>query len=775
MQEYKTESMRIDFLQLNKEDNRSADYTVLMMVISASYSIAVTAGMLTVFGAEFGYLSLALTCVIYSVILNLIWDKRKSCLFKLVLGILPVIAALAAGSYMRNGIALIGNGVLNTVGAENYTIYLPFSVTCSEAAYAACMTVTVCVLAAWITLLCAHLMRDSNRPGALILMILMLAINVMYGNAVSWGWLIVSIILMVAVITKAFLEEKMSVYVRGNHAVRGILFAVCIMVLSSGIMLTIVNPAEYERPQIFTNLMETLSERIYSTKYGDTEKQVMPSGDFDDLNNLQLSDNVMLEITADEHESLYLRGFVGSEYTGDGWVEVPGDELYRYSETLYWNHKGGMYGQNMIASATQVMDKKASEKQLTMVIETKGADRHYYYTPYEMTELTDSGEQIMTETMLSDSSITFDGWTGQKKYEIRTLENQVKRYPSLVAQLQESQKDKSCEQYMINESHYNALVYDTYTDLPDETVKLLENHLKPYSAPIQQDEKHLNYTLAKQIILDYLKRNVTYSEEIAKRSKEVDFATDFIEISKSGYSVHYATMAVMMFRYYGIPARYVEGYLITPEKADSAKDGSTISITGEDAHAWTEYYQDGIGWIPFEVTPPYMDVMEQPEMLTATGGSGVSGQGSGAAMEMAQDNYEPEEPEKAEEKKEVPWKCLFAGAGLLILTVLAALITVHLVRRKKKLNELNSSFETDDVDVSVINMYVYILVLEKLLAAESDMQIYRIYQKAAFSAEQVSADDRELVADCKDSLLKRIVKDCKLRKRFIYRWIKGIY
>jgi hypothetical protein len=231
----------------------------------------------------------------------------------------------------------------------------------------------------------------------------------------------------------------------------------------------------------------------------------------------------------------------------------------------------------------------------------------------------------------------------------------------------------------------------------------------------------------------------------------------------------------MMFRYYGIPARYVEGYLITPEKVNSAKDGSTISITGKDAHAWAEYYQDGIGWIPFEVTPPYMDVMEQPEMLTATGSGGVSGQGSGAAMEMAQDNYEPEEPEKTEEKKDVPWYRLFAGAGLLILAVLTALIAVHLVRRKKRLKELNRSFEMDDVDASVINMYAYILTLEKLLAAESDMQIYRIYQKAAFSAEQVSADDRELVADCKDSLLKRIVKDCKLRKRFVYRWIKGIY
>ena len=64
-----------------------------------------------------------------------------------------------------------------------------------------------------------------------------------------------------------------------------------------------------------------------------------------------------------------------------------------------------------------------------------------------------------------------------------------------------------------------------------------------------------------------------------------------------------------MFRYFGIPARYVEGYIITPEDANSAKSGEPIAVTGENAHAWAEYYRDGVGWIPFEATPPYLFVM----------------------------------------------------------------------------------------------------------------------------------------------------------------------
>ena len=68
-----------------------------------------------------------------------------------------------------------------------------------------------------------------------------------------------------------------------------------------------------------------------------------------------------------------------------------------------------------------------------------------------------------------------------------------------------------------------------------------------------------------------------------------------------------------MFRYYGIPARYVEGFLVTKQDAQVLSAGQTLSLTGAAAHAWVEYYQDGVGWLPFEVTPPYFSAMEQAE------------------------------------------------------------------------------------------------------------------------------------------------------------------
>lgn len=52
---------------------------------------------------------------------------------------------------------------------------------------------------------------------------------------------------------------------------------------------------------------------------------------------------------------------------------------------------------------------------------------------------------------------------------------------------------------------------------------------------------------------------MTYSSQTDVFSEDGDFIENFLTTSKIGHSVHFATAAALMFRYYGIPARYVEG------------------------------------------------------------------------------------------------------------------------------------------------------------------------------------------------------------------------
>lgn len=121
----------------------------------------------------------------------------------------------------------------------------------------------------------------------------------------------------------------------------------------------------------------------------------------------------------------------------------------------------------------------------------------------------------------------------------------------------------------------------------------------------------------------YFDDNYPYTIRPGKTPKKKDFVNYFLIENKKGYCSYFASAAVLIFRYMGIPARYVEGYAIDYEQilsgelvegADYADyyDGYSeigetayvqVNVTDADAHAWVEVYDPVIGWYPVEVTP----------------------------------------------------------------------------------------------------------------------------------------------------------------------------
>lgn len=89
----------------------------------------------------------------------------------------------------------------------------------------------------------------------------------------------------------------------------------------------------------------------------------------------------------------------------------------------------------------------------------------------------------------------------------------------------------------------------------------------------------------------------------------------FLFENHKGYCVHFATTAAMMYRLYGIPARYVTGYVVSPNDLHlmDGADPSVLKgaadyryegeITDRNAHAWVEIFLKDYGWVPVEVTP----------------------------------------------------------------------------------------------------------------------------------------------------------------------------
>lgn len=121
----------------------------------------------------------------------------------------------------------------------------------------------------------------------------------------------------------------------------------------------------------------------------------------------------------------------------------------------------------------------------------------------------------------------------------------------------------------------------------------------------------------------YFQQNFPYTLSPGATPRRKDFVNYFLEDKRKGYCAHYASSAVLILRYMGIPARYAEGYAVDAveiaEDAEQAEadvtdyyegtsmlpQSSVISydITDGSAHAWVEIYDEKLGWYPIEVTP----------------------------------------------------------------------------------------------------------------------------------------------------------------------------
>jgi len=95
----------------------------------------------------------------------------------------------------------------------------------------------------------------------------------------------------------------------------------------------------------------------------------------------------------------------------------------------------------------------------------------------------------------------------------------------------------------------------------------------------------------------YLQTHYAYTLDVKTPPEGVDFAAWFLIGEKQGYCTYFATAMTLLCRIAGVPARYVTGYLAVPD------DNGVAVVTGENAHAWTEVYLNGFGWLDFDATP----------------------------------------------------------------------------------------------------------------------------------------------------------------------------
>ncbi len=137
---------------------------------------------------------------------------------------------------------------------------------------------------------------------------------------------------------------------------------------------------------------------------------------------------------------------------------------------------------------------------------------------------------------------------------------------------------------------------EEYLSYPEETLSRLKNYCN--DTPLTDVDEITTY------ILVTLQNKAEYSTTPGTTPYNKDVVDYFLFENGMGYCVHFASTAALMYRMYGIPARYVTGFVVEPELFKPDSNGNyTAAITDEYAHAWVEIFLKDYGWVPVEVTP----------------------------------------------------------------------------------------------------------------------------------------------------------------------------
>lgn len=744
------------------------------------------------------FASLAAISTVTAVILALDSKKRMIGLASSV----AAIAALMAGNYnyFSDGRNILLNNIIDAVGKKFPYMMLSASVSAEQGAMAACGTYAFVLIMAAVVIISAILMAGESK---LLPLVLLAAIPVFQFSTGIYTGTVQNVMCAAGacLLYIRCLERGKNGRARSALGESAVPFAIlcAVTALALGPVL-----ASFAMPKAVSAIKSDIKAGAYEARYG--KSVPLTGGMFTDLGSFLPAGSEALTVTMSMPGSYYLRGFIGGRYTGRGWIDVKPEDLWSARDVFYTLHQKGFYGQEMLASAAAALDPEgipsnrgASEAngsiygQTTVTVKNTGADSRYMYVPYE---LYDDGA-AMTESLdaqrIGDSGIVTSGLRGQREYSYNIEGELVTKYPSFTAKLADEENlDERGKEYKKLEALYNKFAYEEYLEVPAGLEEPLTEIL---GARQNEDGKvHVDYVEAKQNILYALMSGCKYTERLDARWNGTDFVYDFLEIGKAGYSVHYASAACMMFRYYGIPARYVEGYLITPDDAASMKPGEEYALDDTHAHAWVEYYQDGVGWLPFEVTPSYIGIMHTAEDYQDI--TGIAGSDSDENDDIVS-TEDDDEDQKPMADMNIDWFLIAKIALMIVIFILILTITVFVVWIAKKRAESRrekEKFTSPDVNEAVrslfnysmnilavsglkirnISLYKYARQIEKMLDAETAeeyMHITDLRQEAVYSAHTLSEADREALIKFKNKIWKHAYENGSRSGRFRLKYI----
>ena len=601
---------------------------------------------------------------------------------------------------------------------------------------------------------------------------------------------------------------------------------VCVLALAGLGALSLVQPAySWRQPDALQQVRAKATAAVHDARYS-AQPNALPNGELTDLTTWYAADKTALVLNVGAAETgraaaappsadatvqpMYLRGFVGSVHDAQGWHGLPETDYHASDALMYWLHDGGFSPLTQLAATLDAVSQNpdaaaqlaASGKSLRTAprevgVQNRAASSEWLYVPYGMTGL-DAGACKDR----ADESAAPRGLAGQRSYAFTAVGGLEASYPD-VAALSWIAHDRDAA-YWHDESNYNAFAYEHYAKNSEADEAAVAAALGE-AAPTQGS--HVDYAAAAAAVTTWLSENVTYDENAAA-SADGALLADVLSGSKRGWSVHYATAAVAMLRHFGIPARYVEGYLVTPDdlraagvpaEGSAAEAGATytVDVPAANGHAWAEMYVDGAGWVPVETVPAVRAAMPQPDWARGI-----------RADETTRATPPPEQPQRDDETESFEMmealRQVLIGLGIALLALLIAFdvfallfFIVALVRRLLANRRRRLAFSDPDDTAATRSMAAWMAdvaryrfpgipagdarALEAAVqgaygedAARRWARAQAVGRKAAFSTHGATGEDRARVAAESKSFAHEVARAEGPHARWIMKYVERL-
>ncbi|MBC7792713.1 MAG: transglutaminase domain-containing protein, partial [Clostridia bacterium] len=153
---------------------------------------------------------------------------------------------------------------------------------------------------------------------------------------------------------------------------------------------------------------------------------------------------------------------------------------------------------------------------------------------------------------------------------------------------------------MLTGSELSKAAIELATDVPNPWLAVPSN-LDPRIAPLALETigKAITPFAKADALRNFLVKNFSYTIDQPNGGAS-DPLSAFLFVDRRGHCEYFAAAFAAMLRTAHVPARVVGGF-----EGGAWDDEAKLAIfTTEHAHAWVEWYDEGVGWVLDDATPP---------------------------------------------------------------------------------------------------------------------------------------------------------------------------